>query len=104
MRAGNPSQTPQFAFLDRAGRRWSSERFVRTIWRHALVLTWNETALLTMTDHKIAEAEIDHSDESYAKRGAIISLAEDAIGITWDQVRDDVFHPNSNAWLVPVIQ
>ena len=103
MRADNAPQTPQFAFLDRAGRRWSSERLIKTVWRHALVLTWNETALLTMSEYNVTDAQIEHPDENYAELGTVISLAENAAGITWSQVRDDLFHPNSNAWLTPVI-
>jgi hypothetical protein len=92
-----------FTFQDRASRHWPSQKFIRTLWRHALVLTWNETAALTMAARGVPSAVIEHPDTSNNERGTIISLGEETTGITWDQVRDDVFHPNSNAWLKPVV-
>ena len=67
------------------------------------MLTWNETAALTMAARGVPSAVIEHPDTSNNERGTIISLGEETTGITWDQVRDDVFHPNSNAWLKPVV-
>ena len=55
------------------------------------------------SENAIPSAVIEHPDTSNNERGTIISLGEEATGITWDQVRDDVFHPNSNAWLKPVV-
>lgn len=91
----------QFHYEDRAGRRWPSHKLVRTIWRHALLLDWNETAMLVMAERGITQATIEHPDESHAERGTVISLTEEPTLITWNSVREDVFHPNSNTWLVP---
>jgi hypothetical protein len=92
---------PQFVFQDRAGKRWPSPKLVRTVWRQALVFTWNETALLTMAERGVTEAVIEHPDPQHAENGVVISLAEGPGDLTWDQVREDVFHPNTNAWLEP---
>lgn len=91
----------QFHYTDRAQRKWSSTKLVRTLYRHAFVLTWNETALLAMADWGFLGAVIQHPDASHGESGTVISLAEDLQGVSWEQVREDVFHPNSNAWVEP---
>ena len=95
--------SPSFAYNDRANRRWPSHKYVRTLWRHALVTTWNETAMLTMAAHGLTRAEIQHPDESHAWNGERIALDETGVLPTWDDVKDEVFHPNSEAWLIPVL-
>lgn len=98
---GPLSQT--FTFQDRAGRHWPSQKLIRTLWRHSLVLTWNETALMTMALRGVPSAIIEHPDESHRERGTIISLEEDPSGISWDQIRDEVFHPHTHAQLAPYV-
>ena len=97
------SASPTFQFTDRVGKRWASEKYIRTVWRLALVMAWNETAMLTMAERGVVQATIEHSDESFTERGTVISLADSTTSVMWDQVRDDVFHPNTSAWLSPVI-
>lgn len=99
---GVPGQlVPDFTYMDRAGRRWPSAKYVRTLWRHALVLGWNESALLTMAEHGVSFAEVRHPDADFAEAGTRVSLTEDPQHVSYEQLREDVFHPNSNAWLAP---
>lgn len=102
LRQNGAGERLAFTVRDRAGKSWSSEKLVRTLWRQSLVMAWNETALLTMTERGIEKAEIQHPDEDHAENGTEISLVENPAMLSWDQVREDVFHPNTMAWLSPV--
>ena len=92
---------PNFQYMDRAQRRWPSDRLVRSLWRHTLLLTWNEVAMLVMTDRGVEAAIIEHLDLNHPQRGTAISLTERPDMLDWEAVREDVFHPNSDAWLMP---
>jgi hypothetical protein len=95
----NNSSALGFTFQDRGGRFWSSQKLVRTLYRQSFVLAWNEPALLTMALSGVASAVIAHPDASHSESGTVISLSEEIDGISWDEVRNTVFHPNSNAWV-----
>lgn len=97
-----------FEFVDRSGRRWPSPRHVMVLWRHALILAWNETALLRAAQIGLRALQVDHPDASYGNRGVLVSTAdqdetfEGEDLLPWLEVRQEVFHPNSVAWLRPV--
>lgn len=97
----NTTVNPKFDFMDRAGRSWASEKYIRGVYRHTLLLTWNYSAMLTMAARGVSEARIAYPDETHEYHGTVISLAEEGTMITWDQVKDDVFHPNSSAYIIP---
>ena len=88
-----------FTFQDRAGRNYPSAKYVRTVWRKALVQSWNETALLTLAANGETVAEIQHPDESHEWQGELLSLTEEGTLPTWNDVQEDVFHPNTEAWV-----
>lgn len=81
--------TIEFMFTDRAGRRWNAKRFVRTVWRQAMLSAYNETVLFDLADHGLETAAVVN-DQGLV---TTISLRDYA------QIRDEHFHPNSNAWL-----
>lgn len=89
----------RFVFQDRAGRNWSSSKFIRTVWRQTLVLGWNETALLALAAHGQEIASINHPDQDHEWNEELISLTEEGTLPTWQDVKDDVFHPNTEAWI-----
>lgn len=94
-----------FDFLDRSGKRWTSTRHVGVIWRHALLLAWNETALLRAAGVGLDVLEIAHPDAGFGELGTLVATDEEADAegaLPWSEVRDEVFHPNSMAWLRPV--
>jgi hypothetical protein len=92
-----------FEFTDRSGRRWPSPRHVRALYRQALVLAWNEAALLTGADLGLPAMEVTHPDIAHADSGRRVAVLGE--GEAWDEVRlDGIFHPQSHAWLRPVRQ
>lgn len=94
-----------FEFTDRAGKRWPSPRHVRVLWRHALVLAWNESALLAGAAIGLDAMEIAHPDPRHGGYGQKIAVAAQGDGMTWQEARGEgYFHPQSNAWLRPISQ
>jgi len=95
-----------FQFTDRSNRRWPSPRHVRTLYRQALVLGWNETALLTAGELGLETLEITHPDASHGALGQLVAVAGETDGaISWEAAREEgIFHPQTHAWLRPVSQ
>lgn len=87
----------KFYFHDRRNAKWPARKFVRSIWRHALLTTYNEIALMTIADHGIETAIIDHPDSNAECAGLVIAMSSGSANPTYVEVRDGYFHPNSDA-------
>ena len=85
-----------FSFQDRATRKWQSDKFVRTVWRHAALSLYNEVVLSTIADHGETVALIDHAAGSSNFHGVQVSLMSSSEFPAFSEVRDEVFHPNSD--------
>jgi hypothetical protein len=90
----------QFFFHDRGNQKWPSRKFVRSVWRHALLSAYNEVVLLTLADHRIDRAFVLHTDPASQFHGLEISVSTNSALPTYSEVRNEIFHPNSNAILV----
>lgn len=97
-RIGNSTEL-DFSFYDRAGRKWQSRKFTRTVWRHTLLSAYNETVMLTLADHGIARARVVHEDVKAEVHNTIISFGANTTLPTYSEIAEVVFHPNSNAIL-----
>lgn len=86
-----------FTFQDRAGRRWASQKYIRTIWRQHLLTSWNETYLTTLADHGVTTAEIQHPDPASRFAGMKISILPSTDLPSYGELRQEAFHPNSEA-------
>ena len=86
-----------FSIRDRAGRRWPSHNFVRTIWRQHLLDTYNETVLSTLADFGIDRAMVSAPGANHD--GQLVTMLQGAELPTYREVRDAIFHPNSEAFL-----
>jgi hypothetical protein len=100
-RIGNASELA-FFFHDRRNQRWPSRKFIRSVWRQHLLATYNEAVLLTLSDHGVDVAQIDHSDPKSDNHGMIISVASNSTLPTYAEIKDVIFHPNSEAVLTRV--
>lgn len=89
----------QFMFIDRNQRRWESKRFVRGLWRHALLSVYNEMVLMTLADHGIDRARVNQLNADADTHGLVIAFASNTDLPTYSEIRNEVFHPNSNAVL-----
>lgn len=97
-RLGNKA-TLDFSFIDRGNRKWNSRKFIRTVWRHTMLSVYNETVMMTLADHGIKNAVVDHIDPNAESHGAVITFGSNSELPTYTEVRDVIFHPNSNAVL-----
>jgi len=97
-RIGNSADL-EFAFHDRTNRKWSSRKFVRTLWRHSLLSVYNETVMLTLADHGLRRARVVHLDPNAESHDTLIAFSSSADLPTYSEIRDTIFHPNSNAVL-----
>lgn len=87
----------QFSFTDRRAAKWSSRRYVRTIWRHNLLSLYNDVVLMTLADAGVDVAEVRHEDPASEIHGQQISLIDTTELPTLADIRDQAFHPNANA-------
>ena len=86
-----------FYFHDRRAQKWPSVKFIRAVWRQHLLASYNETALIDLADHGIQIAEIWHPSPSSHAHGMRIAMSASTALPTYEEVRNEVFHPNSDA-------
>ena len=87
-------------FRDRAGRKIPSQRFVRMLWRQELIHGYMRAYILEMSAFGVKELKIWHPNQDHRAYGQIVSLVED--GQSFEDIKDDVFHPNTEALLKPI--
>lgn len=91
----NKGLTSYFA-LDRSGKRWDSFRYVRTAFRHTLLTIYNEAKIFSMNERGIGLFTAAHEDdESHPNHGMIFGILKSEEFPTYDEIKQDVFHPNS---------
>lgn len=92
----NNSENLKFMFHDRYARKWSSKKFVRGMWRHSLLQTYNEIVLMTLADHGLQRAAIMDRTGQVIE---IVAIAFEPQLFSYADVVSDYFHPNSDAYL-----
>lgn len=101
-RIGNTTEL-HFFFHDRRNQKWPSRKFVRAVWRHHLLALYNEAVLLTLADHGIDKAMIRHMNPDSHSHGMVISMSSGSALPTYSEIRNEIFHPNSDAVLTRAI-
>lgn len=86
-----------FYSVDRSGKQWDSKKYVRTVLRHALLTIYNESKIFRMTLQGKKVAYVQNSDINHPAHGTEFRIAPDGQGNSYDDIKDIVFHPNSNA-------
>lgn len=89
----------KFGFTDRRSARWPAQRYIRTIWRHALLNLYNDVVVMELADAGIDTAEVRHEDPRSDIHGSVVSLVANTQLPTYDDIRDQTFHPNADAVL-----
>lgn len=87
----------RFYFADRAGRRWPSQKFIRQVVRGALLEAYNQVVMATLAEHRIDRAVVRHVDPNSRWDGTEITLLPAVDLPTYDEIRDEAFHANSDA-------
>lgn len=92
-------RTLKFYFRDRQGRKWPSQKYVRTVWRHALLALYNEVYLFTLAERGQTRAVVWHPDPNSRYAGEVIALDDEPSLPSYEDIKEDAFHPNSDAVL-----
>jgi hypothetical protein len=93
----NATRVVRFEQVDRAGRKWGSSHYVHTTIRWGLLLSYVESYLLALATRSVDVAMVQH-DQGHNDDGMIFSINGATPGLrTFEQIRNDVFHPNSRA-------
>lgn len=88
----------KFAFLDKAGRSWRSEGYIRTTVRLSLVTTYVESYLLTALENGYERAFVAHPDAKHKNHGLQFSIITPKNGLpSYDEIKSQVFHPNTKS-------
>lgn len=88
---------PKFYFVDRINRRWPSQKYIRSIWRHHLLTAYNETYLFTLAEYGETTARVVHLDPNHRVHGLVLAIADEGNLLRYEDVRDEIFHPNADA-------
>ena len=93
-----------FEFMDRTGRVYSSTKYIRTTWRQTLVSLAAEFYLIGAISNGATSVTVQNPDPENQWVGFEFNLTDYAQSMTsFLDVRDEIFHPNSNATLKAVI-
>ena len=87
-----------FYFRDRAGRKLNSQKFIRTVVRHALLTCWTQIYAAEAAEYGASYLTVEHPDST--------KYVDMKVGLSRDQglplisdIKDDIFHPQSKAYL-----
>jgi len=97
-RIGNAAEL-HFFFHDRGNQKWPSRKFVRAVWRHHLLAVYNEVVLMTLADHGLEKAQVSHLNPTSQYHGQVIAMSAGSSLPIYAEIRNEVFHPNSDAIL-----
>lgn len=89
----------RFFFMDRSAKRWSSDRFIRAIWRQSMLAIYNEFYMTTAIEAGVNTLYVAHRDPQNRNHGRAIAITADGSLNTYLDLKDEVFHPNSEAVL-----
>lgn len=95
----NGREKVDFYFKDRSGRRYPSQKFVRQLYRHGMLTVAVEVYALEAADMGFSELEIITRDSNNSYSGQRITLSAEPGMLKLSDVRDEVFHPNSNSFI-----
>ncbi|MBO6507504.1 MAG: hypothetical protein JJ979_03295 [Roseibium sp.] len=98
------SREMRFYFHDRANRKWPSRKYIRTIWRHELLDLYNDVVLATAAEYGAAELEVSHAHAKAGVHGKRLSLSYNSELPNYSEVKAEIFHPNSESILVPIVR
>lgn len=90
--------TPRLTVRDRAGRAWPADKMVATSARDFAYQAYLDATIEHLDEEGVEFVDIVYPDPTHENHGMTIRLDEVAL------VRKTIFHPNSNARLVPHVQ
>jgi hypothetical protein len=90
----------KFEQVDRANRRWKSSQWVRTVTRSHLLQVHIETALYGIQKRGGDLAVVTHESVTHQHSGLVFAITgKEEQYPTYSDIRDEVWHPNSRAFV-----
>mgnify|MGYP001298923751 CR=1 FL=1 len=94
----NANESMSFYFRDRSSRKLNSQKYIRTVVRHALVTVWTQLYAMEATSYSASHLTVEHPDK--AKYDGLKLGFVDSQGLpTLMDVKDEIFHPQTKAYL-----
>jgi hypothetical protein len=94
------NQMPAFRFIDRMGRKFKTSKHVRDIYRQHLLHVYNEVYMDVVATHGHDSVFVDHPNPDYKWFGEELAIVtggpDEALPLYYD-VKDEIFHPSSEA-------
>lgn len=90
---------PTFRYVDRLGRNYKATKHVRDLYRQHLLNVYNEVYLDIMAEYGVTTLEVTHPEPSYKWAGTLVSIDGEGDDPLYYDVRDEIFHPGSDAVL-----
>ena len=87
-----------FYYTDKLGRKINSVKYIRTATRDYLVKNYNDLIAGSAILNGIDVLTIENVDRNHEHNGKVIAVKGDD-GVNYFDVREDIFHPNSNSVL-----
>lgn len=86
---------PELVALDKSGRRWPADKLVAVLTRDFAYQAYLDAEIERMDEEGVEMVMVAYPDSTHAQHGLVMRL--DEVGL----VRKSIFHPNSQARLVP---
>lgn len=93
-------QSPAFRFVDRLGRNFKVSKHIRDLYRQHLLHTYNEVYMDVVASHGRESVRVDHPNPDYKwfdEELAIVTGGEASDLPLYYDLRDEIFHPSSDA-------
>lgn len=88
-------------FIDKAGKRWGGQTYIRTLWRKFAVDDLADATVTALLANKQTVAKVIASPGK-PQNNLVFSLTQDYSMPTWDEVKKKYFHPNTLNRVAPV--
>jgi hypothetical protein len=95
------NQMPAFRFVDRMGRKYKASKHIRDLYRLHLLNVYNEVYMDIVAEYGHDTVRVAHPEPSYKWQGQellIVSRLDRDLPLYYD-VKDEIFHPSSEATL-----
>lgn len=96
------SNRAQGGYLDRAGRRWDSERYIEVVTRTFFTDLFNEIGRALLLGRGDTIASVSSENPRYDGVTVALTRSEERADFNYEQSREAIFHPNGKSILVPV--
>ena len=93
------SDQVRFFFVDRSGRKYPSQKFIRTVYRDAMLQIGNETYMITALQMGFQRVRVVHPEPGARANEVTFPLNPSGDEGGYTDIRGELFHPNSNSVL-----